>query len=39
MCVMNGKVNLLVHSMSEKLDLKIVTPNYQTRTHRSSYIK
>ena len=26
MCVMNGKVYLLVQSMSEKLDWKILTP-------------
>ena len=26
MCVMNGKVYLLVHSMSEKWDWKILTP-------------
>ena len=26
MCVMNGKVYLLVHSMSEKCDWKILTP-------------
>ena len=39
MCVMNGKVYLLVHSMSEKREWKILTPIITKTTLREALYK